>query len=221
MFENRQEAGKKLGQALEKYKGTDGIVLAIPKGGVEVGYYVAEHLQLQFCLVVVRKLPFPDNPEAGFGAIAEDGSIYLIDRFCAGLSCDLVQSVIEEQRLELQRRIEVLRHGEPLPKLKGKIVILIDDGIAMGSTIQAAVMLCRNQKTKKIVVAAPVAGPTVATELAQQVDETVILEQPVSFRAVAEVYRTWYDVGDEEVTQIMERTHDFQHASQRNNQGYK
>lgn len=217
MFENRRDAGQKLGQALENYKAGDGIVLAVPRGGVEVGYYVAERLQLPFSLVVVRKLPFPDNPEAGFGAIAEDGSIFLINRICAGLSCDLIQSVINEQKLELQRRIEVLRQGRALPEIKGKTAILVDDGIAMGSTMQAAIMLCRNKKAKKIVVAAPVAGPATAAELALEVDEVVVPEQPLFFRAVAEAYKNWYDVCDDEVIQIMKKKNDFLHCSQRNN----
>jgi putative phosphoribosyl transferase len=117
----------------------------------------------------------------------------------------MVEKILEQQKQELKRRIEVLRGGGPLPKIADKIVLLVDDGIAMGSTMQAAIMLCRNKKAKRIVVAAPVAGPAIATELAEVADEVVILEKPSFFRAVAESYRNWYDVSDDEVIRIMQK----------------
>jgi putative phosphoribosyl transferase len=205
MFEDRRQAGQKLAEALERYKKCSGMVLAIPKGGVEVGYYVAEHLELPLSIIVVRKLPFPENPEAGFGAIAEDGSTFFVDLFYNQIPSHTVKRIIAQQKQELKRRIEVLRGGEPLPEITGKIVLLVDDGIAMGSTMQAAVMLCKNKKAKKIVVAVPVAGPAVAAELAEVTDEVVILEKPLFFRAVAESYRNWYDVPDDEAVSILQR----------------
>lgn len=211
MFKDRKEAGQKLGKALEAYKECDGIVLAIPKGGVEVGYYVAKHLEAPLSMVVVRKLPLPENPEAGLGAIAEDGSIFFIERVSGWLSSDVTQRILKEQKQELYRRIEILREGKPLPVITGKIVILVDDGIAMGSTMQVAIMLCKNKKAKKIVVASPVAGPSTAAELAEVVDEIVILEKPPFFRAVAEVYENWYDVSDDEVINIMQGSKYFRH----------
>jgi putative phosphoribosyl transferase len=104
----------------------------------------------------------------------------------------------------VKRRINVLRRGKPLAQIKDKIILLIDDGIAMGSTVQAAVLLCRNQQAKKVIVASPVAGPQAAEELAKVADETVILETPEFFRAVAESYENWYDVPDEEVLNFLE-----------------
>jgi predicted phosphoribosyltransferase len=205
MFEDRKQAGQKLAKALERYKKCSGIVLAIPKGGVEVGYYVAEHLELPLSIIVVRKLPFPQNPEAGFGAIAEDGSTFFVDLFYSQIPPQTVEKVLEQQKQELKRRIEVLRGGKPLPEITGKIVLLVDDGIAMGSTMQAAIKLCKNKKAKKIVVAAPVAGPATAAELAEVANEVVIIEKPPHFRAVAEVYENWYDVPDDEVIRIMRK----------------
>ncbi len=205
MFRDRADAGQKLGEALDRYKGCDGIVLAIPRGGVEVGYYVAEHLELPLSIIVVRKLPFPANPEAGFGAVAEDGSVFLAERFHGSLPPAVIRRIIKKQRHEIQRRIEVLRDGKPIPAITGKTVILVDDGIAMGSTMQAAVTLCGSRKAKKIVVAAPVAGPATAAEFATIVDEVVILEKPPFFRAVAESYENWYDVPDDEVVRVMQR----------------
>ncbi len=205
MFQDRKDAGQKLGKALESYKDCDGLVLAIPRGGVEVGYYVAEYLKIPLSIVVVRKLPFPENPEAGFGAIAEDGSIFFVEDAAGGVPLKTVQKILNEQKWELKRRIKILRAGKPIPVIADKTVILVDDGIAMGSTVQAAVTLCKNKQAKKIVVAAPVAGQTTAAVLANTVDDVVILEKPVFFHAVAEVYENWYDVPDEEVIRIMQK----------------
>jgi putative phosphoribosyl transferase len=205
MFNDRKDAGQKLGKALINYKGLDALVLAIPRGGVEVGYYVAEKLEIPLSLIVVRKLPFPLNPEAGFGAIAEDGSIFFVDSAYSKKSLKVTKEIIEGQKRELKRRIEVLRAGKPLPEISGKIVILVDDGIAMGSTMQAAIMLCRNRNAKKVVASAPVAGPATVKELDKVADDVVVLEKPPFFRAVAEVYRRWYDVGDGEVIRIMQK----------------
>jgi putative phosphoribosyl transferase len=209
MFDNRRDAGQQLGEALIKYRNVDALVLAIPRGGVEVGHYVAEILEIPLSIVIVRKLPFPYNPEAGFGAIAEDGSTFFVDRASNLISSESVEEIIEEQKRELERRIEVLRGGRPLPAINGKTVILVDDGIATGSTMRAAIMLCRNKKANKVVAAAPVAGPATATELAKVVDDVIILEEPPFFRAVAEVYRNWYDVGDDEVIDTLQRRKRF------------
>lgn len=211
MFKDRKEAGQKLGKALEVYKRRDAIVLAIPRGGVEVGYYVAEHLEIPLSIVVVRKLPFPENPEAGFGAIAEDGSVYFIDRHSIDLSSETIQRIIREQQQELEKRIEILREGQPLVTITGKTVILVDDGIAMGSTMRAAIMLCRNKKAKEIIVASPVSGPDTALEFAKVIDEVVILEKPAYFSAVSQVYRNWYDVPYDEVISIMQRSKNIRH----------
>ncbi|HBG27183.1 MAG: phosphoribosyltransferase [Planctomycetes bacterium GWF2_41_51] len=205
MFEDRKDAGQKLGKALEYYRHCDGVVLAIPRGGVEVGFYVAQQLSLPLSIVIVRKLPFPENPEAGFGAIAEDESAYFVNKVYDWMPFEKIQRVIDHQKEEVKRRVNVLRHDTPLPHITGKTVLLIDDGIAMGSTMQAAVMLCRNQKAKKIVIAAPVAGMETAMEMARIADEVVILEKPSDFRAVADYYQNWYDVSDEEVIEIMQK----------------
>ena len=203
MFDDRKDAGQRLGRALAKYQGKNVLVLAIPRGGVEVGYELARTLDADFSLVIVRKLPFPDNPEAGFGAIAEDGSTIIIERAIYGVPQDTLERIIEFQQEEIKRRVQVLRKGESLPDLKGRTVILVDDGIAMGSTMRAAIKLCKNQEAGRVVVAVPVTGESVAREIEALVDEIVVLEKPRFFRAVAQVYRNWYDVSDQEVFEIM------------------
>jgi predicted phosphoribosyltransferase len=205
MFEDRKDAGEQLARALEKYKDRGVTVLGIPRGGVEVAYYVAKFLHARFSMVVSRKLPMPDEPEAGFGAIAEDGSTFLVDRAAQRVSPGEVEAIKKKQHLEIARRIRMLRKGRPLPDLKDKTVIIVDDGIAMGATMRAAILLCRNKKAKKIIAAAPVAGEDTAAEMREVVDELVVLETPAFFQAVAQAYQDWCDVPDDQVLAIMER----------------
>jgi predicted phosphoribosyltransferase len=205
MFRDRGDAGRKLGEALQAYKESDPLILAIPRGGVEVGYEVAKALGADFSLLICRKLPYPDNPESGFGAIAEDGSLYINEAAAAAVPNTLIERIIQQQIEEIQRRIERLRNGKPLPKIKGRTVILVDDGIAMGSTMHAAVALCRKQGAKKIIVAVPVAGHHAIQAFRELADGIIALESPSHFYAVAQVYENWYDVSDEEVLEIMQR----------------
>jgi predicted phosphoribosyltransferase len=203
MFKNRKDAGEKLAQALEKYRTENPIILAIPRGGVEVGLQVAAKLNADFSLIIARKLPFPDNPEAGFGAIAENGSTFIFENAYYWLAGETIEEIKQQQIAEIERRIQALRKGDPLPDISGRTVILIDDGIAMGSTMRAAIELCKNKKAGKIVVAVPVAGREVAEKLQEKVDELVVLEIPAYFRAVAQAYERWYDVSDEEVLDLL------------------
>ena len=203
MFKNRKDAGEKLAKALERYREENPIILAIPRGGVEVGLQVAAKLNADFSLVIARKLPFPDNPEAGFGAIAEDGSTFILESAYYWLEGETIERIKQQQIAEIERRIKTLRGDKPLPEIRGRTVILIDDGIAMGSTMRAAIELCRNRKAGKVVVAVPVAGREVAEELQKKVDDLIVLETPAYFRAVAQVYERWYDVSDEEVLDLL------------------
>ncbi len=203
MFKNRKDAGEKLAKALEKYRGKDVLVLAIPRGGVPVGIEVAEYLDADFSLIVCRKLPYPDNPEAGFGAVAEDGSFVVLES--AGMPELEIQRIAGEQRKKVERRVQMLRGGKPLPEIEGRKVILVDDGIAMGSTMRAAVKMCRSRGAEEIIVAVPVSGKGVAEEIGKLANELVVLEKPANFRAVAQVYGHWHDVSDGEVLEMMGR----------------
>jgi predicted phosphoribosyltransferase len=205
MFKDRKDAGKELAQALQKYKEMDALVLAIPRGGVELGCEVAKALQCDFSLIICRKLPYPHNPESGFGAIAEDDSVYINPLAAAYVSEYEIKQIIQKQSQEIQRRIQILRDGKPLPEMKGRTVILVDDGIAMGSTMHTAVTLCKKCKAKKIIVAVPVAGAQAIEKFSQMADEVIVLESPADFHAVAQVYENWYDVSDEEVMDLLEK----------------
>jgi predicted phosphoribosyltransferase len=199
MFKDRKDAGKKLALALQKYKDKKVLVLAIPRGGVELGYEVAKALHADFSLLICRKLPYPLNSESGFGAISENGSVYINELAAASVSQEEIEQIIAQQSIEIKRRIETLRDGQPLPLLKGQTIILADDGIAMGSTMHTAVTLCKKQGAKKIIVAVPVASTQAIQKFSQMADEVVVLESPTNFYAVAQVYENWYDVSDEEV----------------------
>jgi predicted phosphoribosyltransferase len=205
MFENRRDAGRQLAEKLKKYHGQDVLVLAIPRGGVPVGVEVAKTLEAEFSILIARKLPFPYNPEAGFGAIAEDGSIAVMRGASRNLSDAMIETIINNQHQEVERRIKILRGGQPLPIINKRTVILVDDGIAMGSTMRASIKLCENKHAETIIVAAPVASPEVAHSLNQidSVSEAVILVKPKFFKAVAQVYDEWYDVPDHEVLDLM------------------
>jgi putative phosphoribosyl transferase len=205
MFRDRKDAGKKLAGALDAYGDKNVLVLAIPRGGVEVGYGVARALHADFSLLICRKLPFPDNPESGFGALAEDGSLFINEAAAVSVSDAEREEIVDEQREEVRRRIRSLREGEPLPPIKGRTVILVDDGIAMGSTMHVAVELCRKRGAGKIIVAVPVAGEQTVRKFSRMADDVVVLESPEFFYAVAQVYERWRDVSDAEVRELFRR----------------
>lgn len=202
MFRDRKDAALKLAAALEKYKGEDVLVLGVPRGGAETGYYVARQLEAAFSLLIARKLGFPYNPELAIGAVAEDGSVYLQD---GSLPAETIGAMIVETKKEIERRVRELRGGKPLPEIKGRTVIVVDDGIATGSTLLAAIQLCRNWNAGKVIVAAPVAAQEAMWELRKEADEVVVLEEPEEFYAVGEFYGTFENLSDQEARAFLER----------------
>lgn len=205
MFRDRKDAALQLATALEKYRGTNALVLGIPRGGAETAYYVARHLHAEFSLIISRKLGHPYNPEYAVGAIAEDGTVYLNPETKGELSKETIDELAAQQKKEIERRIAILRNGAPLPELKDRTVILVDDGIATGATLYAAIHMCKNTGAARIVVAAPVSGKDKKRELLQEVDEVVILQTPSLYHAVSQVYEQFYNLTDEEAKDFMER----------------
>lgn len=203
MFADRKDAGTKLGSELER-RGYAGVpVFGIPNGGAEVAVHAARTIGSNPSLLVCRKLPFPHNPESGFGAIAEDGSTVILEGPAAEVSEPERERIAEQQKEEIERRIQVLRRGKPFPDIAGTTVILVDDGIAMGSTMRAAIAMCRASEAGRIVVAVPVAASRTRMEMESLADDVIVLEEPALFRAVAQVYEHWYDVSDEEVRSLL------------------
>lgn len=198
MFRDRADAARQLAIALEQYSGKDVLVLGIPRGGVEIAYYVARHLNADYSLIIIRKLGFPDNPEAAFGAIAEDGRVYLSEEGARSVTDEEMDRIIRAEKKEIARRIGILRDGKPLPELTGKTVIIVDDGIATGATIFSAIALCRKGNPSHLVVAAPIAGPEIKYQLQDKADDVVILETPPYFYAVGQGYENFENLTDAE-----------------------
>lgn len=205
MFKNRQDAAEKLALSLEKYRNTDALVVGIPRGGVETAYYVAKYLNADMTVVVTRKLGYPFNPEAAFGAVAEDGSVYMSPIAVHNLTQEEIDKILEKQKKEIRRRVNKLRKGEPLPDMNGRTVIITDDGIATGATLFATIMLCKKMNPSKIIVAAPIAGERMEKTLLEQVDEVVILEKPYFYSAVSQGYETFDNLTDEEALSFINK----------------
>lgn len=205
MFNDRTDAAIELAKALEAYKDQNAVVLGIPRGGAVTGYYVAAHLNAEFSLIISRKLGHPDNPEYAMGAIAEDGTIHLNPSALVEASQLQIDDAVANQKKEIERRIQILRKGEPLPQLKDRIVIIVDDGIATGATVFAAIAMCKKQQAKKIIVAAPVSGVGMLEQLKKEADEVVILETPDFYHAVSQAYYSFPQVSDEEAVDLFEK----------------
>ena len=205
MFANRTDAGERLAEALKKYHEEQPLILAIPRGGVVIGSIVAHELNADFSVIITRKLGLPTHPETAFGAIAEDKSLYLDPSVREMLSKEMIEEVIRKEEKEIKRRINQYRKGNPLPPLKDRTVILVDDGIATGSTLFVAIDLCKKQKAGKIIVAAPVSGTKVRDKLKSKVDEVVILEIPEDYYAVSQTYEDFKNLSDNETLQWIEK----------------
>src|SRR5665647_3026185 len=165
-FKNRVDAGKQLASALKPVS-KDAIVLAIPRGGVVVGFEVAKALGVQLDVVITRKIGAPDNPEFAIGAVAEDGTAILNDSAVGMLqvSKGYISEAVERQKLEIKRRLLRYRGDVPYPSLENREVIIVDDGVATGSTLKAAIMSIRKKGARTIIVAVPVGPPHTALEL--------------------------------------------------------
>ena len=205
LFADRVEAGKRLAQALKGLVGEDAIVLAIPRGGVVVGYEVARALDLPLDVIIPRKIGAPDNPELAIGAITEDGTVLLDERLVEQLrvSAAYIQQESEAQKKEIQRRLNMYRGDVPYPTLENRAVILVDDGIATGSTMKAALASVRNRQAKSVIIAIPVGPPATIRELEEKADHVVCLQTPEAFYAIGQFYEDFAQTRDEEVTELL------------------
>lgn len=205
IFRDRRDAGRRLAERLLIYR-HNAIVLAIPRGGVPVGYEVARRLEVPLDLIIPRKLPIPSDPEAGFGAIAPDGTIVLNERLVAycGLSVGDIERISKEVLAEIRRRAREYRGDRPLPDLKNKNVIVVDDGLASGYTMIAAVRAVMREHPKRVIVAVPCSPESSVERLEKEVDEVVSLAvQPYGPFAVASYYESFPDLSDEEVISLI------------------
>ena len=207
VFADRHAAGAEVAARLDHLvERGDTIVLALPRGGVPVGYEVAQRLKAPLDIFLVRKLGVPGHEELAMGAIASGGVRVLNDDVIRwyGIPTEAIDSVARKELAELERREREYRPGRPAPQLQGKTVILVDDGLATGSTMRAAVQAARAQRPARIVVAVPVGAPETCRELAAIADEVVCARTPQPFSAVGQWYRDFSQTTDDEVRALLE-----------------
>lgn len=208
-FRDRAEAGELLAARLSGLAGRDDvIILALPRGGVPVGYQVARLLRVAFDVFVVRKLGVPGHEELAMGAIAS-GGVRLMNRDVVNaldIPGRVIDAVTAKELIELERRERLYRGTDPLVPLLNKTVVLVDDGLATGSTMRAAVASVRAQQPARVIVAVPVGAPSTCDELGRESDEVVCLRTPDPFIAVGLWYRDFTETSDHEVRELLGRT---------------
>lgn len=209
-YKDRRDAGMVLAQALQHYaKDNTAIVLALPRGGVPVAYEVAKALRLPLDIFIARKLGFPGHEEFAMGAIASGNTLFLNRALIeqARIPEDIINSVIEKEKQELARREKTYRNNRPFPDLTGKTVLLIDDGIATGFSLRAAIAGLKMLQPKRVVIAVPVAAADTLAELRGLVDEIVCPLQPANLQAVGLWYHNFSQTSDEEVMELLSNLH--------------
>jgi putative phosphoribosyl transferase len=206
MFRNREEAGRILVDELIQYRNDPtGLILALPRGGVAVGYQLSLALHIPLDVFITRKIGAPGNPEYAIGAVGETGSRYLnqeaVNSF--GLSRHDLDRLIHIQEKEIARRRDLYRQGRPLPQLTGRTVLLVDDGIATGSTFMASALAIRSLQPRRLVGVIPVGPPSTIREVRSHVDELVVLMTPDPFYAVGNFFTDFTQVEDRDVIQYL------------------
>ncbi len=206
IFADRKEAGTELASRLKSYKDAEGvIVLALPRGGVVTGREVASYLNCYLDVIIIRKIGYPGQPEFAIGAVSETGTVVLNEQVIStyGVSNEYIEEEVSGQKEEVERRVALYRKGKRLPDLKDKTIVLIDDGVATGASMKAAISTLKEEGIKKLIVAVPVAPPSTVMELEELVDELICLETPADFMAVGAYYRDFTQVTDDEVIEVL------------------
>ena len=206
VFTNRIEAGGLLAEKLEKYANrNDIVVLGLPRGGVPVAYEVAKRLHAPLDVFIVRKLGVPGFEELAAGAIASGGVRVLNDQVVRAIpyATEALEAVTARETAELERREQIYREGRSAPELRDKTVIMVDDGLATGATMRAAVKALRERAVAKIVVAVPVGPPDTCEELARDADEAICLRTPPFFQAVGQYYEDFSQTSDDDVRDLL------------------
>ncbi len=203
-FKDRVEAGRRLADALRKYKGEDAVIYALPRGGVVLGYEIAKDLGVPLDLVITRKIGYPGNEECAVCAVAEDGHMICDPSAEPLLDKEWLRQQAEKEMLEARRRREVyLKDRKPI-SADGKVAIIVDDGIATGLTILLAISEILHQNPKKVIVAVPVASKDASERIREEADELVALVVPAYFHAVGAYYTSFPQLEDDEVIRLME-----------------
>jgi putative phosphoribosyl transferase len=209
LFINRVDAGKKLSSALASTKSQNAIVLAIPRGGVIVGYEIARTRDIPLDVIIPRKLGAPSNPELAIGAVAEDGTLILNEELVSylGVTEEYIKAESAKQRVEIERRLKSYRGSAPYPNVKNRTVIVADDGIATGYTMKAALASVRKRGAKTVVMAVPVGPASTIVEMQNDADQVVCLYTPDPFYAIGQFYENFAQTTDEEVIKLLKLSH--------------
>jgi putative phosphoribosyl transferase len=202
---DRIDAGRRLARALERYRGERPVVLGIPRGGVPVAAEVARVLEADLDVIVARKAGAPGDPELAIGAVTPDGARYVNDDLVDGLGITKAQldTTFERAEREARERDERFRGGRDAPDLHGRVVIVVDDGVATGATLRAALRSVRRRHPKRVVAAAPVGAPGSHDALRDEADDLVILDEPPMFFGVSQFYEEFPQVSDDEVVALL------------------
>jgi len=208
-FLNRRVAGGMLADRLKPYANRPGVlVLGLPRGGVPVAYELARALDAELDVLIVRKLGMPSHPEFAMGAIASGGALYLNEEAVrlGHVSAGALQTVLEEEQVELKRREQLYRGSRPPLNLTDRTIIVVDDGMATGASMRAAVLALRSGKPARIVVAVPVAPADAGERLAGVADEFVCVQSPAHFHAVGQFYEDFEQTSDDEVRELLDQS---------------
>lgn len=205
-FVDRKDGGKQLAQLLQNYKNqSNAIVIGLPRGGVVTAAAVAKELHLPLEIVVPRKIGAPFHEELAIGAVTQDGDVVwntaIMEHY--RLSPQDVRDIVKKEREESARRVSLYRQGKPPLNLTNKIVLLIDDGIATGATIKAAVTYIKKQGARKIIVAAPIAAADASADIAPDVDEVIAVVKPIHFGGISAFYEQFDQTSDQEVIKLL------------------
>lgn len=207
MFKNREEAGERLAAELGQYRDDpSAVILALPRGGVAVGYRLSLALHVPLDILLTRKIGAPGNPEYALGAICETGALFWNEPAVSAfpLSAEDLTRAADSEKIEIARRIGLYRQGAPLTEVTDRTVILLDDGLATGATFLASIAAIRQLKPRRLIGAIPVGPPDTVREVAQQVDQLVVLSTPEPFYAVGNFYADFAQVEDRDVLRYLQ-----------------
>lgn len=208
IFRDREDAGRRLAERLVRYRGENPIILALPRGGVPVGYEISRLLQAPLDVIIARKLGAPGQPELAVGAVAPGGVRVVNDRTVQWLSIpgDWIESAVQKELAEVRRRTRRFRGERAELTIGGRTAILVDDGIATGMTARAAIRAVGAQQPRRVVLAVPVCAQETMGKLEAEVDEIVCLQTPADLWAIGFWYENFHQVSDEEVVELLERS---------------
>lgn len=206
MFDDRRDAGKRLAPLVAQYRHQkNAVVIGLPRGGVVTAYEIAQFLELPLDVICPRKVGAPHNPELALGAVTESGKGFFNEELISQLnvSKEYLKEEIEKEKMRAAMRLSLYRKGRPTLDFQGKTVIIVDDGLATGATMKAAILAIKTEKAAKIVVAVPVSPPDTAAEIREMVDEFVCIDTPWFFQAVGQFYKQFGQTEDDEVIALL------------------